>query len=265
MLKANQNDLSAILSDDFTFREVESSIYSVFPDDDSGNEYDTRFGSFYDLVACNPIYNRLIWGYSVKIYSQITSQALNASQTGYILDVGCGSLAFTAKIYSQYTERPLVLVDRSIKMLRMAKTQLLKHNGYIPENMTFIHADALQLPFKKNAFTTIISENLLHCLNDTGILLKQLKDMMSEKGNVYVTTLVRANRFADRYLKTLANNGKLISRSANDHRKAFEQADFSIEFQSIGNILVIRGSNQVYPAKRGLTRNRSFSGSDQDK
>lgn len=239
MLKVNKNDLSAILLDDFTFRGVESSIYSVFPDNDSGNEYDTRFGSFYDLVACNPVYNRLIWGYSVKIYSQITSQALNSSQTGYVLDVGCGSLAFTAKIYSQYTERPVVLVDRSIKMLRMGKAQLLKQNGYIPENITFLHADALQLPFKENAFTTIISENLLHCLDDTGILLKQLKDMISENGNVYFTTLVRANRFADRYLETLANNGKLVSRTANDHKKIFEQTGFSIECQTIGNILVI--------------------------
>jgi ubiquinone/menaquinone biosynthesis C-methylase UbiE len=239
----NMNDLPAILLDDLTFRTVESSIYSVLPDNESGNEYDTRFGSIYDMVACNPMYNRLIWGYSIKIFSQITGQALNSSQTGYVLDVGCGSLAFTAKIYSQYTERPVVLVDRSIKMLRLAKARLLSQSGHIPENINFLHADALQLPFKENAFTTIISENLLHCLDDTGILLKQLKNMMSKNGHMYFTTLVRSNRLADKYINTLANNGKLVSRSANDHKKIFDQAGFSIDCQTVGNILVIKGSN----------------------
>jgi len=38
------------------------------------------------------------------------------------------------------------------------------------------------LPFKENVFTTILSENLLHFLGDTGVLLKQLKALMSKNG-----------------------------------------------------------------------------------
>jgi ubiquinone/menaquinone biosynthesis C-methylase UbiE len=242
MPRINEEDLSAALFENLTLRTVESSIYSVFPDDETGSEYDTQFGSFYDRVACNPIYNRLIWGYSIKIFSQIASQALRSSQSGYVLDIGCGSLAFTAKIYSQSIERPVVLADQSIKMLRMAKTKLIKQNGYIPENMAFLHANALQLPFKANTFTTIISENLLHCLNDTGILLKQLKNMMPENGKMYFTTLVKAGRIADKYIKALANRGKLVSRSSNDHKKTFERAGLSMECQAIGNILVIKAN-----------------------
>jgi ubiquinone/menaquinone biosynthesis C-methylase UbiE len=159
------------------------------------------------------------------------------------LDIGCGSLAFTAKLYGQYTERPVLLVDQSIKMLRMAKSKLIRQNGHIPENIAFLHADALQLPFKANAFTTIISENLLHCLNDTGVLLKQLKNIISENGNMYFTTLVKANRFADKYIEALAGGGKMVPRNANDHEKTFEQAGLSIECQTIGNLLVIKGIN----------------------
>jgi len=240
MKKINTNILSAILLDNFTLRRVEPHLYSVFPDNESGSEYDTQFGFLYDLVACNPIYNRLIWGYSVNIFSQIASQALRSSQAGHVLDLGCGSLAFTAKIYSQYTERPVVLMDQSIKMLRMAKAKLLKQNGHIPENISFLHADALQLPFKENTFTTILSENLLHCLNDTGILLKQVKNIMSDNGKMYCTTLVKANRFADKYLEALASSGKLVSRNLNDHIRIFKQTGLAVACQTTGSILVLK-------------------------
>jgi ubiquinone/menaquinone biosynthesis C-methylase UbiE len=240
MTKINENDLSAMLLENISFRTVESNIYSVLPDNESGNEYDTQFGFVYDWVACNPIYNRLIWGYSVKIFPQIATEALHSSQDGPVLDIGCGSLSFTAKTYSQYTERPVVLLDQSLKMLRMAKTRLMKQNGRVPDNLVFLHADALQLPFQENIFTTILSENLLHCLGDTGILLKQLKTIILKNAKMYFTTLVRANRFADKYLEALADKGKLVSRTMTDHKEIFEQIGLSAKYDTTGNILVIQ-------------------------
>jgi SAM-dependent methyltransferase len=242
MPEINENSLSAMLLENVSLRIVEPDIYSVLPDNESGSEYDTQFGFFYNLVACNPLYNWLIWGYSVKIFSQIANEALCSSQAGYVLDLGCGSLAFTAKTYSQYTKRPVVLMDHSIKMLRMAKAKLLKHNGKIPENVVFLHADALQLPFKERTFATILSENLLHCLNDTNILFKQMRSIVPENGRMYFTTLVRANRFGDKYLEALAKSGKLISRAEVDHKKVFEEVGLSADYKTIGNILVIKGN-----------------------
>jgi ubiquinone/menaquinone biosynthesis C-methylase UbiE len=242
MAKINENELSAMLLENFTLREVEPYIFSVLPDNESGNEYDSQFGFVYDLVACNPIYNRLIWGYPVKIFRQTASEALYSSYYGRILDIGCGSLAFTAKIYSQYIERPVVLVDQSIKMLRMAKSRLVKQNGKVPDNLVFLHADALQLPFREKTFTTILSENLLHCLGDTGLLLNQLKPIMSKDGKMYFTTLVRANRFADKYLEALADSGKLISRAVVDHKNVFDQVGLSAKYETIGNLMVIKGN-----------------------
>jgi hypothetical protein len=46
MLKINKNDLAAVLSENLMLRTVESGIYSVFPDNESGSEYDTQFGFF---------------------------------------------------------------------------------------------------------------------------------------------------------------------------------------------------------------------------
>ena len=45
-----ENDLSALLLKNTHLRLVESSIYSVLPNNESGNEYDTQFGFIYDLA-----------------------------------------------------------------------------------------------------------------------------------------------------------------------------------------------------------------------
>ena len=236
----NEKNLSALLLENTILRSVEPGIYSVLPDNESGNEYDTQFGFLYDLVACNPIYNRLVWGYSVKLFPKMTAEALWSSPDGNVLDLGCGSLAFTAKEYSKYADRPVVLVDQSLKMLRMAKSRLIELNGNIPENLLFLHSDALKLPFQENAFTTIISENLLHCLDETSILLRQLKNVISEKGKIYFTTLVKSNRLADKYLQALADSGKLISRTAADHEEIFKQVGLVATYETHGNLLLIQ-------------------------
>lgn len=239
MATINENDLSAILLENFTLRSVEPNIYSVLPDNESGNEYDTQFGFIYDWVACNQIYNRLIWGYSVSIFPQVANDALRSAIEGKVLDLGCGSLAFTAKTYSQYSDRPVILVDQSLKMLRMGKTRLIKQNGKVPDNLVFLHADALHLPFQENAFETILSENLLHCLSNTSILLKQLEKIISQNGKLYFTTLVKNSRFADKYLEALADGGKLVSRTVADHEEIFEQTGISAKYETTGNILSI--------------------------
>ncbi len=239
MATFNENNLSALFLENSILRLVEPNIYSVLPDNESGNEYDTQFGFIYDWVACNPIYNRLIWGYSVKIFSQIANDALLSSTDGKVLDLGCGSLAFIAETYSQYSERPVVLVDQSLKMLRMAKSRLIKRNGNVPDNLVFLHADALQLPFRAKAFKTILSENLLHCLDDTSILLKQLEKIILKNGKMFFTTLVKNNRFADKYLEALADSGKLVSRTVVDHKKVFDQLSMSAKYETKGNILSI--------------------------
>jgi ubiquinone/menaquinone biosynthesis C-methylase UbiE len=233
-------DLTSMLQETAALHAVEPSIYSILPIDAAGNAYDSPFGFIYDVVACNPIYNRAIWGYSVKVFSQIASEALRSTQNGPFLDIGCGSLAFTADSYRLYSERPMVLADRSLKMLRMAKEKLLRKIGRIPKNVCFLHADALHLPFKENTFTTIISENLLHCLSDTSSLLKQLKRIVSENGSMYFTTLVKADRLADKYLEKLADSGKLVSRREAEHKKIFAQAGLSAKYEATGNSLVIK-------------------------
>jgi ubiquinone/menaquinone biosynthesis C-methylase UbiE len=119
------------------------------------------------------------------------------------------------------------------------KSRLIKLNGKVPDNMVFLHADALQLPFKPQSFNTIISLNLFHCLVDTKSLLTDLKTILSADGKMFFTTLIKANRLADKYLNALANSGKLVFRSIEDHQKVFDQLGISIEHNTNGNIAFI--------------------------
>jgi len=239
MVTIGKNGLSEMLSEKVNLRLIEPHIYSVFQDIEVANPYDTQFGYIYDWVACNPLYNRLIWGYSITKFASLASDALTSSSKGYVLDLGCGSLAFTARTYSGYSDRPIVLLDQSLKMLRLAKSRLTRLNGKVPDNMVFLHADALQLPFQPNSFNTIISLNLLHCLDDIKKLLIGLKNVLSGNGKMYFTTLVKGNRPADRYLVALANAGKLVPRNIDQLRAVFEELHMPIRYDLFGNMAFI--------------------------
>lgn len=239
-LTMDEHHLSSLLVGKTHLRLVEPGIYSVLPDNQSGNEYDTRFGIFYDRVACHPLYNRLIWGYAVALFPQMADEALRSSGQGNVLDLGCGSLAFTAEVYGRWSGRPVILSDQSLKMLRMGKARIVGQCGRMPENLVFLQADALRLPFRENTFQTVLCQNLLHCLADTGPLLASLEKILSENSRMYFTTLVKSGRLADRYLDALAKNGKLVARTASDHQAIFNRLGLPATYAVSGNMLSIR-------------------------
>jgi SAM-dependent methyltransferase len=231
-------------------RLIEPNIYTSFPDDAVANTYDTDFGHIYDTVACNPIYNRLVWGYSIKNYEPFTREALSSAVEGPLLDLACGSLAFTARTYLQPRQRVVIASDQSVQMLRIAKGRILKLHGEVPGNMVFVCADALRLPFRPNTFSTVISLNLIHCLTDIGSLLLSVKRLATGTANTYFTTLVVSNRLADRYLSALANAGKLVLRDIVQLGLAFEHAGMHMESKVQGNLAFLRAKESAGQAMK---------------
>ncbi|MBI5580982.1 MAG: class I SAM-dependent methyltransferase [Deltaproteobacteria bacterium] len=235
--------LSSIISEDVRLNLVEPNIYSVYPIGDTPGSYDSIGAStIYDVVACNRFYNLIMWGYSIKDYATLCKDSLVSSPEGWVLDVACGSLAFTAGIYADCSDRPMVFLDQSIKLLRKAKSRLEKLNGNISKNMFFLHADALQLPFRANVFHTAISLNLLHCLcmADVKRALKEIQRVLTKRGNSAITTLVQSSRWSDRYLNMLAGSGALISRSSDDLLSAFNEMQMQVTHEIKGNLAFIK-------------------------
>jgi ubiquinone/menaquinone biosynthesis C-methylase UbiE len=235
--------LLEIISEDVKLSCSEPGIYSVYAIGDTPGAYDSAGAStIYDVVACNRIYNWLMWGYSVKDYSALCEDLLASSSEGWILDLACGSLAFTAEIYANCTNRPIVFLDQSLKLLRKGKSRLEKLKGNISENIFFLHADALQLPFKANIFNTVISLNLLHCLcmDDVKTALKEIKRVLTDGGNSAITTLVQSSRWSNCYLNMLAGSGALISRSSEDLLSAFDEMEMQVSHKIKGNLAFIK-------------------------
>jgi len=197
-------------------------------------------GTVYDLVACSRLYNRVVWGYWTDNYHALCLDALGSSTDGWVLDAGCGSLAFTAKAFTNYTERPVVFLDQSIKLLMLAKSRLVKLNGKIPDNMVFLHGDILRLPFKPKSFGTVIALNVLHVLKDVRMMLQELTRVLLDGGMLSVTTLIEGGRFADKYLHMLGKAGALVSRTANELFAVFEALGMPIDCSIQGNMAFIR-------------------------
>jgi len=235
------NILLKIISEDVNINLVEPDIYTVYPVGDSPGSYDSMGAStIYDVVACNRFYNWLMWGYSIKDYTVLCEDILASSPEGWVLDLACGSLAFTAEMYESFSNRPVVFLDQSLKLLRKGKFRLEKLKGKISENMFFLHADALKLPFIANIFSTVISLNLLHCIDDVKTALKEIKRVLTDSGNLAMTTLVQSNRWSNRYLNMLAGSGALISRSYDELLSVFNDMEMQITYKIKGNLAFIR-------------------------
>ncbi|MGO9570830.1 MAG: class I SAM-dependent methyltransferase [Desulfomonilaceae bacterium] len=233
-----ESTLSEIILENVRFRLVEPHIYSIYSQVENVGSYD-KFGSIYDVVACNRLYNRLVWGYWTRDFYALGLDALRSAADGWVLDAGCGSLAFTAGTYAQYSERPIVLLDQSIKLLRMAKARLMNVHGGVPPNMVFLHGDALELPFKPKSFTTIISMNLLHCVDDVTKVLQGFKNVMADGATVSFSTLIKSGRLSDSYLNMLGKADALVPRTADQLLAIFDEVAMLVEYHVSGNMAFI--------------------------
>lgn len=214
---------------------VENRIWSVLPPNERAADYD-RIAASYDLVVGNTFYNRLVWGNWARHYREATERFLADAPGGPLLDCGCGSLVFTGKTYRQSAALGrLVLMDRSLGMLRRGATRAA--------DGTFLQADAMAMPFRREAFAGVMSWGVLHVFGAHSPFLSQLKSVSAKGASIAISTLVLANRpIGDRMLRLLHQRGEIASPEIEDQIcSAFERL-FEITRQSRrGNMLILEG------------------------
>jgi SAM-dependent methyltransferase len=235
----DEDSLESLLTEEANIREVEPHIFSLYPEGENTSFYD-RTGGFYDVVLCNPLYNRLVWGYSILEYESLMQNILGLGE-GWVLDAGCGSLAFTAKTYLEFSKGPFLLFDQSIKLLKMAKARITKLNGSVPEEMVFLHGDVRDLPFIPGSFPRIVSLNVIHVLGpeDFRKMLLELKEVLNENGKMAFTTLVKNDRLSDGYIELLHKTGEMYPRTIADVVEVFEEVSIPVEYTLRGGMAFI--------------------------
>lgn len=232
--------LEEVVTDHHFVHLIEEDIYSVLPDYEVLHHYDKR-AFLYDSIVSTRLYNLVMWGTSPRHYVQFARQALNSSDVGTFLDAGCGSLLFTAPVYV-CTNRHIVAFDQSLVMLRRARQRLIKLAGCVPDHIRLLQADLNDLPFRAKSFHTVLCLNVLHQFADGTALVSGLNELLSESGNLYLTSLVSNERtIGDWYLEMLYRTGEFVRPRNNlELRELFLQAlGQRISYREQGNMAFV--------------------------
>jgi len=229
--------LNEVIEPEWTVRLVEEDIYSVLPAVQQTYQYDKK-AAIYDFVVGSSLYNRVMWGDSPNNYIAFARRAINSHPNGWLIDAGCGSMLFTAEAYLE-SRRPIIACDQSLDMLRQARAHLSKSANSVPKHIFLVQADLSDIPFRADSFQTVLSMNVLHHYADAGGLVLKLKNLLTESGCLYLTSLVTNNRFpGDHYLSALHNKGWLVQpRLKDDLAKLLQESlRTQMRFWTTGNM-----------------------------
>lgn len=237
--------LNAVLAHPEAARQIAPGLYSVLPESDAA-PYD-RKAAFYDAVVGRPIYHRLVWGTSFDAHARFARAAFDdaAACDGCFAEIGCGSLLFTAPMYRDSHARSVILVDRSIGMLRRGLKRLGADREEPCDGVLALHADAAALPFRPAIFSTVLCLALVHVPCDAPAILTECRRILApDRGRLFVSSLVRSGRWADKYMSLLHQAGELAApRTVNEVHEMITRAHGIVESTKLeGNMcfLIVR-------------------------
>jgi SAM-dependent methyltransferase len=236
--------LSDFIAEGRSVQLIEEGIYSVLNDAPRAHQYD-RIAAGYDFLAGSRVYNRLLWGCSPDHHTAFARRADNSQPRGPILDAGCGSLLFTAEAHLG-CGRTVIACDQSLDMLRRARQRLMKL-GHSERSAIFLaQADLSDLPFRQNVFQTVLCMNVLHHYADAAALIRNLNQLLTATGQLYLTSLTLSERLiGDAYLRLLHRRGWIVRpRSVAELNGLIESAlRQKPDITTLGNMAYIAMSN----------------------
>jgi SAM-dependent methyltransferase len=199
--------LADVLAPGRPIREVEPGLYSVLAAGDEGAAYDTRAAA-YDRLVSSRWYSRLAWGVEPAVHTDFITRALCCDAEGWALDVAAGSCVPSASAYPK-TSRPVVVLDRSLVMLRRGMARVRECHGSIPPGLFFLQGDATQLPFRSHSFASVLCHGALHVFPSPEPVCSEWKRVLARAGSLHVSSLVRGRWLGDRYLALLHRAGEI--------------------------------------------------------
>ncbi len=202
MPPATDSDFQGLMSPGVTPWAVEPGIWSVLPRGAPAQRYDARVKA-YDAVVGSQLYNDFVWGSSASKYRRFAESCMYGGGDGWHLEAGCGTLIFSAAAYALHPDRPVVLLDHSLGMLRRARSRLLAVAPDRQAPIVLLQADLQGLPFRDQVFESVLSMGVLHLFPDPERVLDSLNRVLAPSGSLFLSSLVLGRRLGDAYLRLL--------------------------------------------------------------
>ena len=233
---ALQGMISSLIPENFN--RVEEHIYSCFEHDNHA-PYDSK-AKRYESAVSSTIYNLVMWGTTPSDYVRFAKQALD-SCSGTVLDVGCGGLCHTAKLYAQ-SAKDLILIDYSIVMLQLGKARIQKQANSFPANIHMLHADAFHLPFSPSSIDNVVSFGVMHLFKPKQEYVISLLDVLKPGGKFYFTSLTTDRRLSRPYIRFLEQKHELTQGlSSSEVVALFDGKTSVLHHKTIGSMVFVWG------------------------
>ncbi len=200
---------------------------------DSVNKHYDKFLSTATFGLINKWQNELIY---------------NTPNSNVALDIGTGTGEVLKKISLKNKHNTLFGVDLSFNMLKTAKEKINK------DNVLFIKADALNLPFKKNSLDSIyFSLVFRHLPRDE--IIKHINEVLKSKGTISILDIGKPeNQLIYRFIlffvdKIFRPFGRMIF-SKEEWDYFVHSIRNSLKFSEIKPLFEKKGFNILYMKKR---------------
>ncbi|HEX9949151.1 MAG TPA: class I SAM-dependent methyltransferase [Thermodesulfobacteriota bacterium] len=132
-------------------------------------------------------YEALTDGYLHVTASLIADEIahLAKARTGVAVDLGCGPGSLVTELALRSPQLLVLGLDISFPMTKLARERTTA------ENVAFVVADVHHLPFQTHSVQMIVSHGAMHHWRELARALAEVKQVLVEKGFVYVSDLKR--------------------------------------------------------------------------
>jgi SAM-dependent methyltransferase len=132
-------------------------------------------------------YAALTDGYLHVTASLIADEVANLAKagTGVAVDLGSGPGSLVRELALRFPQVLVIGLDISLPMTKLAQQRTAS------ENAVFVVADVHHLPFRTQSIQMIISHGAMHHWRELERALREVKEVLADKGFVYLSDLKR--------------------------------------------------------------------------
>jgi ubiquinone/menaquinone biosynthesis C-methylase UbiE len=128
------------------------------------------------------------------IDNTLVDQVLSFNPTGILLDIGTGPGGIPLKVAQRCPEIRVVGVDRSANMITAARRAAAEKG--LSARASFLVGDACRLAFPSGCFDVVLSNSVLHHLEQPTGLLREMARVAKPEGLILLRDLRRPSRLA---------------------------------------------------------------------